>query len=492
MSFNRQFLEASPLSTSPPASPWRARAEVLRRRPLRFRQIAFVIASVTFLCSFVFLSRYRADDRRVWISLEDEYPSDLQVVDTGGLAAHGGQRLPPQHQHAHVPALAPQVPVPDTLHQDDTHVKEPPKPPEAVVFSLIMFSEDSAVEGAMLMKSILMYTSMPVEFHIVCDEAAQAYLENRVRLITRPAHDILVRFYLLSWQSMADRIDREGTIMTDHSAGVPGLMKLFIHEILPPSVPRAIFIDTDALFISDPALLWDRFAQLAPGAAIAIPTHPEMSAAEWHHANRICSCIMLLDLARLRALRLMDSRVYRAHGGVRALGPQAFRAMYGAPGPSGRFQDVKLGDQGYWYALVSHRPDLTEHLGFEWEVSSCLLDMYLTGLGDDARGVEDEQRGQVHTVSTPQEGEAVLPKMLHFNCLDGTPHYFEWEGWADPENSLTKRWWPAVQYHIGYKWIWLNAHRAKGTLRIEVERDVKFADELLEQELMESRADEQS
>lgn len=149
MSFNRQFLEASPLSTSPPASPWRARAEVLRRRPLRFRQIAFVIASVTFLCSFVFLSRYRADDRRVWISLEDEYPS---VVDLGGLAAHGGQRLPPQHQHAHAPALAPQVPVPDTPHQVDTHVKEPPKPPEAVVFSLIMFSEDSAVEGAMLMK----------------------------------------------------------------------------------------------------------------------------------------------------------------------------------------------------------------------------------------------------------------------------------------------------------------------------------------------------
>ncbi|EED79157.1 predicted protein [Postia placenta Mad-698-R] len=70
--------------------------------------------------------------------------------------------------------------------------------------------------------------------------------------------------------------------------------------------------------------------------------------------------------------------------------------------------------------------------------------------------------------------------------------YFEWEGWADPENSLTKRWWPAMQYHIGYKWIWLNAHRAKGALRIEVERDVKFADELLEQELMEPRADDQS
>ena len=32
-------------------------------------------------------------------------------------------------------------------------------------------------------------------------------------------------------------------------------MKLFIHEILPDTVKRAVFVDTDAFFISDPALL---------------------------------------------------------------------------------------------------------------------------------------------------------------------------------------------------------------------------------------------
>ncbi|EED83950.1 predicted protein [Postia placenta Mad-698-R] len=125
---------------------------------------------------------------------------------------------------------------------------------------------------------------------------------------------------------------------------------------------------------------------------------------------------MLLDLAHLRELCFMDSSVYLAHGSVRALNPQAFRDMYGPPEPNGRFEDVKLGDQGYWYSTVSYQQDLTEHL-------SC---------------------------DTLEEGEAVLPKILH---------------------CLTKRWWPAVQYHIGYKCIWLNAHRAKGTLWIEAERD---------------------
>lgn len=100
-------------------------------------------------------------------------------------------------------------------------------------------------------------------------------------------------------------------------------------------------------------------------AAIMIPTYPEMSAAEWHDTNRICSCIMLLDLAHLRELCFVNSSVYLAQGSVRALSPQAFRDMYGPPEPNGCFEDVKLGDQGYWYSTVNYQQDLTEHLSCE-------------------------------------------------------------------------------------------------------------------------------
>ena len=189
-------------------------------------------------------------------------------------------------------------------------------------------------------------------------------------------------------------------------------MKLFIHEILPESVHRSIFVDTDAFFITDPALLWDRFGDFAAGTALAMPSHPNQDSAEWHNANRICSCIMLLDLARLRALRLMDSAAYRA-AGAPALAPAAFRAVFGAPGGDGKYRGVKLGDQGYWWAIVSQNPGLFEHLSYDWEVSSCLMDMYGAALGDDARDVAEEARRQVHTEDTPHAGQAVLPKMLH-------------------------------------------------------------------------------
>jgi lipopolysaccharide biosynthesis glycosyltransferase len=121
-----------------------------------------------------------------------------------------------------------------------------------------------------------MYTSRPLHFHIVCDGAARVYLETRLHLLTHPVHNISVRFYQLSYETMRDRISREGAINTGHSAGIrmlpswpfssqhaanqptylAGLMKLFLHELLPDDVEKAIYVDTDAFFLTDPALLW--------------------------------------------------------------------------------------------------------------------------------------------------------------------------------------------------------------------------------------------
>lgn len=65
-----------------------------------------------------------------------------------------------------------------------------------------------------------MYTTRPLEFHIICDEEAQNHLEKKFLLLEHPAQNILLRFYRVSRQSMTDRIQREGGIHTDHSAGV--------------------------------------------------------------------------------------------------------------------------------------------------------------------------------------------------------------------------------------------------------------------------------
>ncbi|KAF9475321.1 hypothetical protein BDN70DRAFT_814321 [Pholiota conissans] len=307
-----------------------------------------------------------------------------------------------------------------------------------------------------------MYTSKPIDVHIICDDSAENLLRKRLTLIQRPAYHTRVWFHKPTWQSMVDRVEREGSIKTDHSAGLPGLMKLFIHELLPRNVTKSIFVDTDALLIADPALLWDQFSTLRPTTAIVMASHPDQNAPEWHNASRICSCIMLLDLEKLRDLRMMDSSIYRELGGVKAFSPEAFVTMYGLPGGDGKgkYDNVRLGDQGYWWAIVDHRRDLFEPLKYDFEVTSCLLQTYNIGLGDELITMEEEQKHQIFTKDTPQEGITILPKLLHFNCLHGTARYYEWSGWSDPNDILTKRWGPAMTFHVGYKWIWLNRGRA--------------------------------
>ena len=74
----------------------------------------------------------------------------------------------------------------------------------------------------------------------------------------------------------------------------------------------------------------------------------------------------------------------------------------------------------------------------------------------------------------------ILKVSLSSNCLEG-PRYFEWDGWKDSNNSLASRWAPAVNYHVGFKWLWLNHGQTNDTkITIETIHEVKFADQLLQ------------
>jgi len=126
---------------------------------------------------------------------------------------------------------------------------------------------------------------------------------------------------------------------------------------------------------------------------------------------------------------------------------------------------------------VSNRTDLFHPLPYDWEVTSCLLDMYSTKLGDDGTTLDQERKAMVHLEDTPYEGEIVIPKLLHFNCLDGVPQYYDYPEWSNPEFPLTKSWKAAVEYHVGFKWLWLNRGFKKSLIDIQMHINPKFADE---------------
>jgi len=63
------------------------------------------------------------------------------------------------------------------------------------------------------------------------------------------------------------------------------------------------------------------------------------------------------------------------------------------------------------------------------------------------------------------------------NCINDDPIYFNSPEWSNPENGLTKRWGPAVEYHIGFKWLWLNRGHTESPVDIQAIFDPMFADQ---------------
>ncbi|KAI5896599.1 uncharacterized protein SCHCODRAFT_02615309 [Schizophyllum commune H4-8] len=311
--------------------------------------------------------------------------------------------------------------------------------PGPVTFALIIMSMGDVAAAKILMKSILIHNTLPSTFHIFCSPDVSKSMLPALRLITRPRHDTRVIFYHLSWPSMRARIEREGNLSTDDQ-NLPSLMKLFLHEILPASTNFVIALSPSALFLSDPAALWLENLRLAPPAAPAAALYYDSSNSKVTHAN---AHVLLLNLDKLREVRLMDSRVYRKvdHAANGAISSAAFRVALGPPLTSkGARYDVKEmgGEEIFWRALVGYRPDLFWGLEAGYVVEGCSRKPAGLDSGDAV------------------DGGAIIPRLVHFDCVKHRP-YTEWRGWDDPDALVTRQWGAAVQYYANFKWLWLNS-----------------------------------
>ncbi|KAL1736719.1 hypothetical protein EV714DRAFT_279254 [Schizophyllum commune] len=311
--------------------------------------------------------------------------------------------------------------------------------PGPVTFALIIMSMGDVAAAKILIKSILIHNTLPSTFHIFCSPDVSKSMQPALRLITRPRHDTRVIFYHLSWPSMRARIDREGNLNTDDQ-NLPSLMKLFLHEMLPASTKFAIVLSPSAVFLFDPAALWLDTLRLAPPAAPAAALYYDSSNSKVTHAN---SRVILLNLDKLREVRLTDSRVYRKvdHAANGAISSAAFRVALGPPLTSkGARYDVKEmgGEETFWRALVAYRPDLFWGLDAGYVVEGCSRKSAGLDSGDAV------------------DGGPIIPRLVHFDCVKHRP-YTEWRGWDDPDALVTRQWGAAVQYYANFKWLWLNA-----------------------------------
>lgn len=362
------------------------------------------------------------------------------------------------------------------------HPDVPPRP-ETIQIVMVMVGSDSAKEGVMAIKSALMHTSRPIAFHFICDDDAIPIIQSKLRLFSRPTYSVDVSFYPVSTDAIKARSGRAGI---GYRSGWGMLLKVFMHELL-PDVDKAIFVDTDMLFVLDPLLLWNTFSTLKPNQLMAFPTLGPNS-----DASRICTCVMLLNLAAMRNTnRPFMSSTLVSGWPKNALSSKAFERTIAAGGTvpdADRSKRVKFdpmnplyGDQGIYHIIWTHFPELFAHLSLRWDTTHCRSSYGLQlGRWQDAGGEDmsetDQVKAQIYTEQAPEDYEQLLPGILHFNCQDRTVV------WDFAENYEKNTWSPMIMMIARYKWIWLNRGDGSATVKIRIEKDVRFQDQRIADE----------
>ncbi|KAG8748645.1 hypothetical protein FRC10_000036 [Ceratobasidium sp. 414] len=382
-------------------------------------------------------------------------------------------------------------PAHSSFGQKPTHNHQVVTPrPETIQIIMVMIGNDSATEGTMTIKSALMHTSRPLAFHLICSDEAIPIIKKKLQLFSRPAYPLDVSFYPVSLDAIQARAGRAG-VGTKYSAGWGGLVKVFMHELL-PSVERAIFIDTDMLFVLDPVLLWNTFSTLKRNQMVAFPTLGPKS-----DSSRICTCVMLLNLATMRDVKRPFMSSTLVPGWSRsAISSNAFNLTLSGDGmieSADRSKRVKFdpmdplyGDQGLYHVIWTHFPELFAHLSLRWDVTHCRQGYGLQlGKWHEPGGEEvsetDQVKAQFYMEEAPEKFEQLLPGILHFNCQN-RPIVWDFE-----ENYVENTWASMITMITRYKWIWLNRGDGSAAIKVQVMKDIRFEDERIAEEERRSR-----
>ncbi|EIN12624.1 hypothetical protein PUNSTDRAFT_59955 [Punctularia strigosozonata HHB-11173 SS5] len=304
-----------------------------------------------------------------------------------------------------------------------------------------------------------MHVSRPTVFHIICSQDAIPTIEEKLALFSRPAYPVRATFYPLTQDDISRRAARAG-VGTSHEAGMGGLVKTFIHEVL-HDVERIIFVDTDMLFLVDPALLWREFDAMDENQMVAFPTLGPKS-----HSGWICTCVMILNLKAMRERMFMPSNLLPTTPSLGS--PDVWKDTGTDP------YNPDYGDQGLYWAIWQGYPQHFKHLSISWDTTHC---RYSYGMsladGDENMSEEEQVARQWDTQQAPERFKQLFPAILHFNCQNMDVV------WDDDINQRRTRWGPFVTIAIQYKWIWLNRGDGSATVQVNTVEHPVFWDELV-------------
>lgn len=203
-----------------------------------------------------------------------------------------------------------------------------------------------------LLKSILFYRRNPLHFHFISDPIAVLILNTLFSSWKVPL--VNISFY------PASRLMNEVSwIPNKHYSGVYGLLKLILPRLLPETLEKIIVLDTDIIFATDIAELWELFSEQNGKKCVGLVENQSdwylgklwKNHLPWPALGRgFNTGVILLDLLKLRELNWMS--IWRVT----------------AEKELENFLSTSLADQDIFNAVIKAHPYLVQKLPCGWNI----------------------------------------------------------------------------------------------------------------------------
>ena len=151
------------IDSSPPQTPWRTKAREFQRRSSLVKRVAFLAILCAFAIS-IWLITYHGQEEV--LDVEDRPPAPSPAV-------HAQRPQNPHHHAVPKPQTSSDAAPADVAHESQAEV-------EPVTFSLLIWSEDSASEGVILIKVMLyLYAIIAATDQIAVHTHVRVYTDTR-------------------------------------------------------------------------------------------------------------------------------------------------------------------------------------------------------------------------------------------------------------------------------------------------------------------------
>lgn len=230
---------------------------------------------------------------------------------------------------------------------------------------------DTVEEMRSMIISAILLTSCPLHFVIISDDQTTTRLNNTLQTefssTTKPLSfdiwSISTRF-IEKWANNF-KFDVNGFLQNKR---IWLITKLYVPFLL-RDYDKVIVIDTDMVFLQDPAILWDQFNEGSDSWAYKMPMNDLSS------ENHICSCVVLINVQNVLSRNLYPIEYEKAL----QQDAESFNEK------TGLYQTKRV-DQAVYYLLQKRRPELFRSLDQRFNIDHC--HHYYNRLNDRNRSEE--------------------------------------------------------------------------------------------------------